>query len=212
MARSSAVSRSTGVLSSYSVAAVSIRKRRGSRRWAGRDRARSRPARIVLVAALLLLLAGCVPTRSWGVTFGQSNSSRIRATWAGTADWVELAADRRSTASGCTTVWFDWHKAPGARTTHFDPRAARDCHASGSVYARRKWAVDYDVDRMQKAARCTNSADPPTGSTCAPHPDSQGSVANFAPFSDRSCISWYVRKSNGQDEYEDGGVKDDCNA
>lgn len=177
------------------------RERRG-------DRGRARRVRVAAIASVLLLLAGC-NTNSWGKTFGPSNSSRTRATWTGADDWVELAADRRSTQSGCTTVWFDW-----ARNGHYDARAVRDCHASGSVHSKNKWSSEYpSVLRMQKLAACTTGVHPPsTSSGCLTHPNSEGDIGLFASFSNRSCISFRTRSGDGSSEYNPGGVKNECDA
>lgn len=70
-------------------------------------------ARVVAVIAVLAGVAGCRPAGSdyWPLTFGPSNSSRIDAVWHTSEKWLELTADRLSSASGCTTVWFDWTRS-----------------------------------------------------------------------------------------------------
>lgn len=158
---------------------------------------------------LVLVVVGC---QSWEQTFGPSGSSYTSASWDASDDFVALNADRRSTESGCTTTWFDW-----VRSGHYDARAVRDCDAGAgeSQDSFEDWSPEYSsVSAMQKLAVCTSSLEPPrvtSTSNCRKHPDS-GDVETFAPFSDRLCISWRLRYSNGTEEYNSGGNKSDCNS
>lgn len=177
------------------------------------ERVVKRGGRVAVLLSCLMVASGCFPSGSyhWGITFGPSDSSQTLAVWHNPEKWVELTADRRHLSSGCTTAWFDWTRPGGG---HYDARAVRDCDADpgASQDVSHHWSEHSSVNGMQKTAACTSALEPPStspGSNCHTSPSS-GSIATFAPFSEESCISWRLRKSNGDVEFNNGGHADDC--
>lgn len=180
---------------------------RQSCREAWRGSGRAERVGVVATLMLLLLVTAC---GSWSQTFGPSGSSQTLASWDGSKDQVSLVADRRSTASGCTTTWFDWKVASG----HYDARAVRDCDSdSGATQdIDHSWLDLSRVTDFQKIAVGTSGLEPPTvtsTSNCRKYPGST-SIETFAPFSDTMCIGWQRRESTGSVTTNSGGAPDDC--
>jgi hypothetical protein len=88
----------------------------------------------------------------------------------------------------------------------------RDCDMDPDQGLSRHWTEQPTVSGMQKVAACTSSLEPPNtdaGNNCE-KPDDVGSVTSFATFSQENCISWKLRKSDGDMEFNSGGNPDDC--